>query len=68
MSERTPCSALINDACKNGFYVTAVCHGIGVEDVAPTCMNEERCAHLYAANDGVPIVITRAVRQQDANS
>jgi hypothetical protein len=54
---RTPCSALRGDRCYNGFWVTAACYGIGAEHVAPTCCNEDRCAHLYGHWGGVPPVI-----------
>lgn len=47
MGKLEPCSALRGDRCFNGFWVTAVCHGISAENIAPTCCNEARCAHLY---------------------
>lgn len=64
MSERTPCSALDGGACKNGFYVTAVCHGIDAEQVRPTCMQEGRCWQMYGHNGGVPKAITDALSKE----
>jgi drug/metabolite transporter superfamily protein YnfA len=50
---------LRDSTCKNGFYVTAICHGI--EGGIPTCMNENVCARIYAATGGVPPVIANAI-------
>ena len=52
MRELEPCSALIdNRECKNGFYVTAPCHGIsGV----PMCLQENICGRLYSNTGGKP--------------
>jgi hypothetical protein len=48
------CSALIGNDCKNGFSVSAVCHGIGTDSVAPMCCKEELCGRLFNNNGGKP--------------
>jgi hypothetical protein len=67
MTDRIPCSALLaGSTCKNGFMVTAACHGIDADHVRPTCMLEDRCWHMYGPNGGVPKVITDALSAQQA--
>lgn len=66
MIEQKRCSALLpGSTCKNGFYVTAVCHGISADHIRPTCMLEDRCWHMYGHNGGVPIAISRALATGD---
>lgn len=57
---KTKCAALVkdgkgNNVCFNGFMTTAVCSGISVEYVTPTCCNEVLCARMYPET-GKPIM------------
>jgi hypothetical protein len=60
MAKPNSCSALIGNNCKNGFRVTAPCHGVCV-DVPPICMKEDVCARLYAETGGAPKVIAESL-------
>lgn len=61
MSERHPCSALINGKCKNLFPVTAACSPWQGTDGSwqggtPFCMNETLTARLYPETGGPPLL------------
>ncbi len=46
MTERTPCSALVNGVCINGFPVMAGCR-TGDPRFSHPCLSEKWCARVY---------------------
>lgn len=67
-SQREECSAVVyvdglpghsrRAECKNGFPVTAPCHGLGTGVVAPVCCDERLCGRLYPVT-GAPRVLSK---------
>lgn len=60
MSDRHPCSALIDGRCKNGFPVTVACapwqdaRGEFPEQT-PMCMSEAHCAQIWPETGAPPM-------------